>query len=168
MSMVLPKDFFTGSASTARAINEKGLIVGEGEVETHNDDANTPRRRHGFLYDINANTFTDLNDLLSCNSDYTVLEARDINDNNEISATALIKVPRRDSKGELMFGEDGEQLVEDVVRAVKLKPISGEIDDCSKVEDKVERKGAGFGIVSLFSMLLIGFTRQYLRVKLRK
>jgi len=162
MSMVLPKDFFTGSASTARAINEKGLIVGEGEVETHNDDGNTPRRRHGFLYDINSETFSDINSFLSCDTNYTIIEARDINDNDEISATAILKVPRRDAKGQLMLNSDGEQLVEDVVRAVKLAPISGEIEDCSEVVDKIERQGAGIGIFSLFSLILMGFSRKYL------
>lgn len=159
-TMVLPKGFFTGSASTARAINEHGLVIGEGQVETHNDNATNPRRTHGFLYDINTDTFTDLNDFLTCNSDYTIIEARDINENNEISATAIVKVERRDSKGELMYDDNGDALVEDVVRAVKMAPIAGEIEDCSEVEDKTERKGAGFGVLSLVALTLIGFRRR--------
>ncbi|WP_085299911.1 DUF3466 family protein [Cognaticolwellia mytili] len=161
MEMILPTDFFVGSSSTARAINENGMIVGEGEFETHNDNASNPRRTHGFLYDTTAKTFTDLNSFLACDSAYTVIEARDINDANEISATALVKVPRRDSKGELMLDEKGEQLTEDVVRAVTLKPIAGEIEDCSTVEEKVERQGAGFGILSLMFLVVVGIRRRF-------
>lgn len=161
MEMVLPIDFFTGSSSTARAINEGGKIVGEGEVETHNDNASTPRRTHGFLYDITSETFTDLNDFLACDSDYTIIEARDINDANEVSASALIRVPRRDSKGELMLDAQGEQLFEDVVRAVTLKPIAGEVEDCNAVEDKIERQGAGLGLTSLILLMFAGLRRRF-------
>ncbi len=162
MTMEFPDDFFTGSSSTARAINEKGMIVGEGEYETHNDsNGANPRRTHGFLYDMTAKTFTDLNSFLACDSGYTVIEARDINDANEISATALIKVPRRDSKGNLMVDEKGEQLMEDVVRAVTLKPTDGEIEDCSIVEEKVERQGAGFGLTGLVLLMFAGLRRRF-------
>lgn len=162
MKMEMPSDFFTGSSSTARAINENGMIVGDGEVETHNDsNGDNPRRTHGFIYDITSKTFTDLNDFLTCNSDYTVIEARDINDANEISATALVKVPRRDSKGELMLDDKGEQLTEDVVRAVTLKPIDGEIEDCSEVEETIERQGAGFGLTSLILLMFAGLRRRF-------
>jgi len=164
MNMVRPADFFNGSSSTARAINENGIIVGEGEVETHNDSASAPRRKHAFMYDITSKTFTDLNDFLTCGSEYTIIEARDINDNNEIAASALVKAPRRDAKGALMFDKDtGDQLVEDVVRAVTLRPITGEIEDCSEVEEKVERSGAGLGFISLFALLTFGFTRRFLK-----
>jgi hypothetical protein len=160
MKMVRPDDFFVGSSSTARAINENGIIVGEGEIETH-DDSRSPRRRHAFMYDIASETFTNLNSLLPCDSDYTIIEARDINEHNEISASALVVVPRRDAKGELMVDKDsGEQLMEDVVRAVTLKPITGEIEDCSESEEKVERQGAGLGFIGLFALLSFGFTRR--------
>ena len=159
--MILPQGYFTGSASTARAINEHGFIVGEGEVETHNDSSSNPRRTNGFLFDINTDTFTNLNDFLPCLSDYTIIEARDINENNEISATAIVKVHRRDSKGELMYNSSGEALMEDVVRAVKMAPVAGEIEDCSEVEEKIERQGAGFGLFTLCSLFLAGFARRY-------
>ena len=161
MEMVLPEDFFIGSASTARAINENGMIVGEGEFETHNDGSSNPRRTHGFIYDITAKTFTDLNDFLTCDTAYTIIEARDINDANEVSATAITKVPRRDSKGDLMVDEKGEQLMEDVVRAVTLKPTDGEIEDCSEVEEKIERQGAGFGLTGLVLLMFAGLRRRF-------
>jgi len=160
-TMTLPEGFFKGSASSARAINELGFIVGEGEVETHSGNGSNPRRKHGFLFDINTESFTDLNDLLPCESEYTVIEARDINDNNEISATAIVKVHRRDSKGDLMYAENGDALLEDVVRAIKMTPISGgQIEDCTKVDKKVERKGAGIGIFSMLSLLLLSIVRR--------
>ena len=163
MEMVLPEDFFNGSSSTARSINESGKIVGEGEVETHTDTQRSPnpRRTHGFLYDITSETFTDLNDYLACDSDYTIIEARAINDEDEISATALVRVPRRDSKGVLMLDDQGEQLFEDVVRAVTLQPIAGEIEDCSGVIKKIERKGAGLGLSSLILLMLVGLRRRF-------
>ena len=165
MEMILPTDFFTGSSSTARAINEAGKVVGEGEVETQNDNnGSTPRRTHGFLYDITSKTFTNLNDFLACDSAYTIIEARDINDANEISATALVRVPRHDSKGVLMVDDKGEQLFEDVVRAVSLKPINGEVEDCSKVEEKVERQGAGFGLSSLALLVFVGLRRRFVKI----
>ena len=152
-------DFFNGSSSTARAINENNVVVGEGEFETHNDSTSNPRRTHAFMYDINTDTFTDLNDFLSCDTPYTIIEARDINEDNEISATAIVKENRRDAKGELVQDEDGNQLTEDVVRAVTLRPIAGEIEDCSEVEEKVERKGAGIGL-GLFALFgLLGIRR---------
>lgn len=161
MKMVQPNDFFPGSSSTARAINEAGKIVGDGEVETHNDSSNTPRRRHAFLYDKNTDVFTDLNDFLPCNSAYTIIAARDINDNDEISASAVVKVERRDAKGELMYDADGTALTEDVIRAVTLKPISGEVEDCSEVEEKIERQGAHIGLFSLAVLCLVGIRRRF-------
>jgi hypothetical protein len=161
MEMILPTDFFTGSSSTARSINESGKIVGEGEVETHNDNTSTPRRTHAFIYDTISKTFTDLNDFLTCETDYTIIEARAINDDDEISATALIRVPRHDSKGVLMLDDKGEQLFEDVVRAVTLQPIAGEVENCSAVEEKVERRGAGFGLSSIFLLALVGLRRRF-------
>lgn len=163
MEMVFPTDFFAGSSSTGRAINEAGKIVGEGEVETHNDTTSTPRRTHGFIYDITSKTFTDLNNYLACDSEYTIIEARAINDENEVSATALVRVPRRDSKGALMLDDQGEQLFEDVVRAVTLQPIAGEIEDCSTVEEKITRQGASFGFIGMFMLALVGIRRRFVK-----
>lgn len=157
--MIVPQGFFTGSASTARSINEQGFVVGEGEVETHNDSSTNPRRTNGFLFDTNTDTFTNLNDFLPCDSQYTVIEARDINNNNEISATAILKVHRRDAKGELMYDANGDALTEDVLRAVKMSPIAETTEECSAEEqDLIVRKGAsvglfGFGFLSILSVV---------------
>ncbi|WP_371372283.1 DUF3466 family protein [Thalassotalea aquiviva] len=158
---VFPEDFFNGSSSLAHDINEHGVIVGEGEVETFIDSPSTPRRRHGFMYDINTDTFTDINSLLSCTSPYTVVEGRDINEKNEIIGTAFIKQDKLDAKGQPII-IDGAVQQEDVLRAVYLRPIEGgEVEDCSALEEKVERKGASFGLWSLFSLGLLGLSRRF-------
>ncbi|PKH87060.1 DUF3466 family protein [Colwellia sp. Bg11-28] len=159
MELITPKDFFTTSKSTAFAVNSTGIIVGEAEIESHNDSTNNPRRTAGFLYDTSndAPVMTDLNTLLECNSEYNVLNASDINDEGLISATAVIKSDSYDAKGELRLDASGNAIRIDVVRAVLLKPITGGvIDDCSEVEEKVERQGASIGgiaILALFSLL---------------
>ncbi|AAZ27004.1 DUF3466 family protein [Colwellia psychrerythraea] len=159
MELITPKDFFTTSKSTAFAVNSTGIIVGEAEIESHNDSTNNPRRTAGFLYDTSndAPVMTDLNTLLECNSEYNVLNASDINDEGLISATAVIKSDSYDAKGELRLDASGNAIRIDVVRAILLKPITGGvIDDCSEVEEKVERQGASIGgiaILALFSLL---------------
>ncbi|SET28000.1 DUF3466 family protein [Thalassotalea agarivorans] len=157
-TLVMPKDFFVGSASTARAINIHGQVVGEGEVEFHNDSGGQKqRRRNAFLYDIESDTFTNVNDLLSCEQrlDYTIVEARDIDDNGGISATALIKAPRLDAKGEPVEG-----VFDDVLRAVYLQTTDGEIEDCAQDDEKYERQGAGMGILATFMLSLFAIRRR--------
>ncbi|TWX67860.1 DUF3466 family protein [Colwellia demingiae] len=159
MKLITPKDFFTTSKSTAFAVNSTGIIVGEAEIESHNDSTNNPRRTAGFLYDTSNDSpvIIDVNTLLECNSEYNVLNASDINDEGLISATAVIKSDSYDAKGELILDESGNAVRIDVVRAVLLKPIpKGVIDDCAAVEEKVERQGASIGsiaILALFSLL---------------
>jgi len=75
-----------------------------------------------------------------------------------------VKVARKDSKGELMFDEAGEQLFEDVVRAVKMAPITGEVENCTKVEAEVtKRQGASLGLTSIAALLLFGLRRRISR-----
>jgi len=166
MELVTPTDFFDSSSSTARSINDNGFIVGEGEVETHTDSSQNPRRTHAFLYDINNDVFQDINDLIACDSQYSIIEARHINEDNIISASAVYKVQRQDATGELMFDVDGEALMEDIVRAVRLKPIEDDEQVCSREEEgKVIRQGAGFGLLSLFTLLIVGIRRRLYSTK---
>ncbi len=145
-------DFFDSSSSVARAINEAGLIVGQADVDSNE------RRQHAFLYDINTDTFTDVNDFLTCDSPYTIIQAYDINDNNIISATALLTQPVRDAIGELVLDDNGDALVEEVLRAVSLQPqLGGVIEDCS--DGPVERQGAGLGLWGLFLLFSAGVLR---------
>jgi hypothetical protein len=165
-----PDDFFDGSDSTARAINNAGLIVGEGEVETHNESAQNPRRTAAFVYDINDdNSFTNLNNLIPCSTrlTYDIFEARGINDEGMVSASAIVKVDRLDAKGEPMLDDNGSPETEDVVRAISLELIPGGDDGevCTAEEEgKVERQGAGFGFGSLFALIsLFGLRRKFMK-----
>ena len=158
MKTVIPKDFFTTSVSTAFAVNNDGIIVGEAQIETHNESAQNPRRTVGFIYDTRPaeadRKIIDVNTLLECNSPYNVLKANDINEKGQISATAVVKSESYDAKGEPILDDSGEPVMIDVVRAVLLEPIpGGEVIDCGDVEDKVERQGASFGGMVLFSLL---------------
>jgi hypothetical protein len=170
IELIYPDDFFGGSDSTARAINNDGLMVGEGEVETHNESTQNPRRTAAFVYDINDdNSFTNLNNLIPCSTrlTYDIFEARGINDEGIISATATVKVDRLDAKGALILDDSGNPLKEDVVRAVSLELIPGGDDGeiCTAEEDgKVERQGAGFGFGSLFALIsLFGLRRKLMK-----
>lgn len=166
INMVNPDDFFTGSDSTVRAINNNGLMVGEGEIETHNESANNPRKTAAFVYDMNNETFTNLNKTIPCalRLTYNILEARGINDAGMISATAIVKADRRDAKGEIMLDDSGVPLKEDIVRAVSLEPIPDDGEVCTaEEEDKVIREGASISVTSILSiMTLFGLRRRFL------
>jgi hypothetical protein len=165
INMVTPNDYFTGSDSSARAINNSGLIVGEGEIETHNESSSNPRRTAAFVYDINNDVFTNLNDTIPCalQQTYDITEARGINDAGVISATAVVKVDRRDAKGEVILDDNGIPLREDVVRAISLEPVPDTAEVCTaEQENKVERKGASISFVGLLSiMALFGLRRRF-------
>ena len=166
MELVIPTDFFDSSSSTARAINESGFIVGEGEVETHTDSTQNPRRTHAFLYDTTNDIFQDINELIACDSQYSIIEARDINEDNIISASAVLKVQQRDARGELLFDAQGDALMEDIIRAVTLEPIEDDGQVCTREEEgKVIRKGASFGLFSLFALLIVGLRRRVYAIK---
>ena len=167
IELINPDDFFTGSDSTARAINNNGIIVGEGEIETHNESSLNPRRTAAFVYDMNDNVFSNLNDLIPCSKrlTYDIVEARGINDAGIISATAIVKANRIDAKGESMLDSAGNPLTEDVVRAISLELMDETGEVCTaEEEEKVERKGAGFGLGSLFALIsLFGLRRKFMK-----
>ena len=164
MEIIIPKDFFTTSKSSAFAINSTGIVVGEAEIETHNDSVNNPRRTAGFMYDTSSDSpvMTDLNTLLTCNSEFNIIKANDINDEGLISATAVVKSDSYDAKGELRLDASGNAVRVDVVRAVLLKPIvDGVIDNCDSVEEKVERQGASISSIAIFALFsILGLRRR--------
>lgn len=136
--LTFPDDFFESSSSSARAINNNGLIVGEGQVDS---DLIGQRRSEAFLYDIDEDNFQNVNDLLTCDTPYTVVQANDINDNNEISATAVIFRERRNIIGDIDLDAQGNVIREGMSVAVKLIPIiGGEVDDCQLVPETLERQ----------------------------
>lgn len=136
---IYPDDFFDGSSSEATSINNEGFIVGFGE----SDYSLTGRRTEGFIYDYKNDIFQGLNSLIECNSDYDIVQANGINDNNEIIATALISKPQKNIRGEIVLDELGAQTEVDTVVVVKLSPISGgSIDNCDVYEEEITREGA--------------------------
>lgn len=164
MEIILPQDFFKTSVSTALAVNNSGVIVGEGEIETHNASSQNPRRTAGFMYDTLSDSpvIIDLNTLIGCSSGYNILKASDINNEGQISATAIVIADSYDAKGELIVDESGNPVTIDVVRAVLLQPIPDDGEaPCSETEDKVERQGASFGSVAILALFsLLGLRRR--------
>jgi hypothetical protein len=167
ITMINPDDFFTGSDSTVRAINNSGLMVGEGEIETHNESAQNPRRTAAFVYDMNNDLLTNLNKTIPCSLrlTYDILEARGINDAGMISATAIVKVDRRDAKGEIMLDESGSPLKEDIVRSISLEPMPENGEVCTaEEENKVIRKGASINFTGVLTiMALFGIRRKFFK-----
>lgn len=147
-----PDGFFVNAGTTPRAINNNNIIVGESEVEATSE---VVREKNAFMYNIETGEFLNLNRLIECDSPYTLVDAVDINDNNEILVNARIRAPQKNIIGENVLNDAGETTPVDTVYAVKLSPIpNGEIDDCQNIVVPVERQGAslGFGLV----MLLLG------------
>ena len=156
--LIFPEDFFPGSASVARDINDNNMVVGEGEVEFITEGT---RRKNAFLYDMNTQTFTDLNDLIACDAPYIIVGANSINDDNIILANALVNEQARNPNGDLVVDSDGDPVMVDRVIAVRLNPIpNGIIEDCSNAEEEtvIERQGASVSILtgSLFAVGLLG------------
>lgn len=167
MAMITPKDFFKSSESIAYAVNSNGIIVGEAEIETHNESSDNPRRTVGFIYDTSSEvpTMTNINSLLSCDSAYNIIKANDINEQGQISATAIVKSTAYDALGNPVTDDSGNPVMVDVVRAVMLEPIPANenpvVEDCGLTDEKVERQGASLGWFGLLSLLtLIGLRRR--------
>ncbi|MBE1288249.1 MAG: DUF3466 family protein [Alteromonadaceae bacterium] len=154
-----PDDFFPGSASLGRDINNNNIIVGEGEVESANVQN---RRRHGFIYYADTSEFIDLNDAIGCEAPYTIVSAQAINDDNEILANALVNRQARNVRGELVTDDDGQAVMVDKIIPVLLEPLAdGEVIDCD-AEDNVipERKGASSSLWALLTLGLLAFRRR--------
>ncbi|MCY7293897.1 DUF3466 family protein [Alteromonas sp. a30] len=160
-SVVYPEDFFPTSASVARDINDNNLVVGEGEVDS---SINVTRRDHGFLYDIDNATFQNLNDLTSCDSPYTIVQANSINNSNQIAATAIIHRQAYNIKGEPAVDENDEPILDDAIVSVLLNPIEGgTIDECVDEPDLPDNQERSSGSLSWGALLiagLIGFGRR--------
>ncbi|NVK58254.1 MAG: DUF3466 family protein [Alteromonadaceae bacterium] len=156
---IYPDGFFKTAAVNPRAINNNGIVVGEGEFES---SVRVDREVRAFMYDINVGEFIDLNTLLTCEQRqvYTLVTAVDINDSNEIIANARITDDQRYITGEKVLNDAGETNQIDRVVAVKLTPNSaGSVEQCEQVEEpKFERSGAsgtwsGLALLSIFALM---------------
>jgi hypothetical protein len=94
--------------------------------------------------------FINLNDTISCDAPYNIIEANSINDSGVIVATAL--------KAEEYTDSEGETQTRDVVVTVKLDPSAadGELNDCTQQENRVERQGASLGLGTLLGFMGLG------------
>lgn len=155
-----PDDFFTSSSTVPRAINNNNLVVGSADVEATNTSI---RKTAAFLYDIEADTFTNLNTLINCNSPFDLIEATDINDNNEIVVSALTKKPSKNGRGELLLDDSGESILVDTVVTLKLNPTGQAPAVCTDEElGVIERQGGSMGIIFFTVLAFTTYFRRWL------
>lgn len=158
--LVIPDLFFNSAQSAVNDINDNNLLVGNAEVETQ---TTSTRRRHGILYDIAAQSFQNLNDLLPCDSPYTIIDAVSINNNNQIVANAIISDYEYDFVGEVVVDEDGNQVTGERVIAVRLDPIDGVIETCAtndNVDQVYQRQGASWSWFAMLCLLVFARLRR--------
>jgi len=148
-----PDGFFRSAGVTANAINNNNIIVGQADVDATSD---SDRETAAFMYNIDTEEFLDLNELVSCDNTFELLEAVDINDNNEIIANARIRTTSKFVTGEDIITSTGETEEVNTIVAVKLSPIAnGVIEECEIPEDELpyERQGASTGWFAAFGLL---------------
>ena len=164
-----PTDFFKSSSSVANDINDNGLIVGQGEVET---TTSANRRREGFLYDINTETFTNINDLLPCYASdgetpypYVLAEAIGIKNDGTIYGAATKTVDKRDAQGNVVVDKDGQVEKESIVVPVKLTfNPDGVAETCpTKEQETYERQGASMNPLGLLLLPLLALRRRFFK-----
>lgn len=157
-SVTFPDDFFDNSSTVPRSINNNNLVVGSADVEATRV---TNRKTAAFIYDIEADTFTNLNTLVSCDSPFNFIEAVDINDNNQIIVSALTKKAARNARGELIKDDAGEDVMVDTIVTVKLNPTGQAPTVCSDDDLGIpDRQGASTGI---FMFTLLSFAAFFRR-----
>jgi hypothetical protein len=163
---VFPEDYFISSSSYANDINNQGYIVGEGDV---GETAST-RRSEAFIYKIGDDKITNLNSLLPCyDSDgetsfsYKMVEAKSINESNEVFGVATKTVEKLNSLGEVVTDINGNIQYESVAVAVKLSPIpNGEVENCKAPDAEFyERSSASFSWFGLLLLPLVGLRRVF-------
>ena len=112
-----------------------------------------------------------MNDLIQCNSPYTLVNATSINDDGVVAASALVRIPSKNIFGEVVLDSNGDEVIVDRIISVRLEPIAGgSIEDCDVTEpgddesdNDTDRQGAGFGLISLLGLIVIAIRR---RIKL--
>ncbi len=135
-------DFAVGANTSARAINNQNVIVGQTETSTLSGGL-TPK--HGFVYYTDTDEMYDLNDLLTCDTDMTIVDAVAINNDGSILTHASFTQTARNIMGQqLVDSTTGEFVREQVEYSVRLVPDAKGTFDCVLPEDeaKIKRKGA--------------------------
>ena len=112
---------------------------------------------------MHVNTQLSINTLIACDSDYEIMTANDINDNNEIVGEALVQKPFRNAKGEIVTDSNGEEVLVDTVIAVKLSPTGGSPVECELSDVEIAdstRQGASLSFFGLVGLLAFGIARR--------
>ncbi|NTS77354.1 DUF3466 family protein [Catenovulum sp. SM1970] len=150
-------DVFANSDTSAKSINNENQVVGSTTVP----ELDGSIIRHGFVYDIDTDEFSNLNDLISCDSEYTIASAESINDQGVILATATRIGDYRNAVGEVVYGEDGESVKVSNTYVVKLTPIAGGTpENCFQEENQIKRKGSSMPWYLLVALPLIRVFRR--------
>jgi hypothetical protein len=163
--------FFTSANGVAGGINNNSEVVGQVDFERHQEsNGGKPRSKRAFIAPLSSDDakaplgnkawyIDDLTYGIASNNDYRVIDASDINDAGVISGTAYYCAGGFDSSAIDASCNAGSSLV-----AVKLVPVNGattsDIQSRPRETTKVERQGAGFGILSLTLLGLLGFRRK--------
>lgn len=149
-------DFFVSANTKAKAINDQNIIVGETDAAGL---ASGTKPKHGFVYDIATEEMQDLNDLLSCDTDFTIVDAVDINDDGVILARASLVQTARNLMGNSVINSSTDtSSIEQVEYTVKLIPDLVAADSCDAPDndESIKRQGAGF-TPSILLLLFITF-----------
>jgi hypothetical protein len=160
-NVTFPTDFFDSSSTIPRAVNNNNLVVGSADVEATNA---VSRKTAAFIYDIEADTFTNLNTLIRCDSPFDLIEGKSINDNDEIIVSALTKKPSRNKRGEAIKDDNGGDIMIDAVVTLKLNPTGQAAAVCSDEELGIEeRKAASTGMFLVTILAFAAFFRRRLK-----
>ncbi|EWH08582.1 hypothetical protein DS2_16589 [Catenovulum agarivorans DS-2] len=149
-------DFAVSSQTLARAINNQNVIVGQTEIDALTGGS-TPK--HGFVYYTDTDEMFDLNELMTCDTNMTIVDAVAINNDGVILAHAsATQTATNIMNQQLVDGLSGEFAREQVNHTVKLVPDAQGMYDCVLPGDdiKIKRKGASFSWIYL-SLLFITF-----------
>lgn len=135
------EDFSVGANTSVRAINNQNIIVGQTEISTLSGGL-TPK--HGFIYYTDTDEMHDLNHLLTCDTDMTIVDAVAINNDGVILAHASFDQTARNIMRQQLATSTGELALEQVEYSVRLVPDVQGTFDCVLPEDepKIKRQGA--------------------------
>lgn len=119
--------------SRANDINNMGQIVGRALISSP-----TLGESSAFLYENDE--MKNLNDLIACDSGWKLAEARSINDSGQIVGIGTV---------------DGQ------IRAFRLDPTGGPIEDCSDAEPQPVDGGGSVPLTLLAILAALGVRRKY-------
>jgi hypothetical protein len=153
---------FDSSSTIPRDINNNNMVVGVADSDVLSNSNSSSRPTSGFIYDIDSDIFTNLNTLTTCDSEYDIIEALSINDDDVIVASALVSRPARNVRGEVVEDTDGNTISTQTIIAVQLTPTGEAPDSCSDEELGVlERQGASTGFLMVGLLFVSGLFRRF-------